>query len=92
MEDLAAIEESFKCSGLCQAPVFWVTRDVSLGQPPSGCIVSVYSEFKSNTRALSYCVFGTTAAILIVFIVHYGLYFKDSSQVKDRAKKFIFEN
>ena len=85
------LEENFQCSGLCHAPKFWLSRDVTLGPPANGCIFNLKQRFNKKGAALAYATVATAAIIFLVFIFHYGLYLLDPSEVKNRKKKFIFD-
>lgn len=88
---IKTLEENFSCSGLCNSPNFWLTRNVTEGQPPNSCIYSLKQRFNRSAGALAYTTTGTGFVILLVFIFHYGLYLIDPSEIKNRKKKFIFE-
>jgi hypothetical protein len=86
------LEESFNCSGLCQAPTFWISRSVDLGPPPNACVFNLKDRFNKSGGALAYATAATTFIIFCIFIVHYGLYLVDPAEVKNRKKRFIFDN
>lgn len=85
------LENDFKCSGLCKSPNFWLSRDVTEGPPPNACIFNLKQRFNRSAGALAWTTTGTAFVIFLVFIVHYGLYLVDPSEIKNRKKKFIFE-
>ena len=88
---IKTLEANFQCSGLCKAPNFWLSRDVTEGPPPNGCIFNLKQRFNQKGAALAYSTVATAAVIFLVFIFHYGLYLLDPSEVKNRKKKFIFD-
>jgi hypothetical protein len=88
---IKTLEESFTCSGLCSAPNFWLSRDVTEGPPPNACIYNLKQRFNRSASALAYTTTGTAFMIFLVFIFHYGLYLIDPADIKNRKKKFIFD-
>ena len=89
---LVHLEESFNCSGLCQTPTFWISKPVTDGPPPNACVFNLKDRFNKSGGALAYATTATTFIIFCIFIVHYGLYLVDPAEVKNRKKRFIFDN
>lgn len=79
MADMKLLEDNLQCSGLCSAPKFWVTRDVTTGPPPGPCLTELKDHFDVYAKQLAYCVLATGGAIFGTFFFHYGLYLKDQS-------------
>ena len=34
-------EQQLDCSGMCTAPLFWTSKNVTLGPPPIGCVYRI---------------------------------------------------
>lgn len=39
---LRKIENDFKCAGLCNVPLFYITKDISIGRPTKECIAEAF--------------------------------------------------
>lgn len=92
VNSIKTLEESFNCSGLCQAPDFWISKDVTEGPPPNACVFNLKDRFNKSGGALAYATAGTGFVIFCIFIFHYGLYLIDPAEVKNRKRRFIFDN
>jgi len=61
---LKQIEDDFDCAGLCDVPLFYVTKDVSLGSPTKECVESLFDEITEGMSAL-----GAIALITGIFTI-----------------------
>jgi len=41
---ISFIEKTYKCSGLCKAPLFYLTQDITKGPPKSACLDAVIKD------------------------------------------------
>ena len=38
------LEDEYDCSGLCYEPLFYLTKDISLGKPPKECLQPFFED------------------------------------------------
>jgi len=62
-EFLQELESRYECASMCQTPLFYITRNVSVGPPYQDCAHAAIDEMTDNQGAA--IVFIVTAVILL---------------------------
>jgi hypothetical protein len=57
-EFVAQLEESYDCAGVCKVPLFYMTKDISVGPPTEGCIQAAAEGMAAN--------YGNTGKVALV--------------------------
>lgn len=48
---LAELEEKYDCSGVCEVPLFGITRNIKEGRPTQECAAGIYHAMKGSYKA-----------------------------------------
>ena len=59
INSLRAYEKKFDCSGICDVPLFYLSRDLSDGPPPEDCVDAILKSFTDSyaIAAISFTLF-----------------------------------
>ena len=52
LQFLNKVEKDFSCAGLCDVPLFYVTKDISLGPPKKECVEQMFIDITSSMSSL----------------------------------------
>ncbi len=59
---MKAAEANFKCAGTCNPPLFYITKDISEGQPYQECLNLILPGLKKQIQIVA-----TTTMLLAIF-------------------------
>jgi hypothetical protein len=48
---LGELEEKYDCSGVCEVPLFGISRDIKEGRPTQECAAGIYHAMKGSYKA-----------------------------------------
>lgn len=60
------MEEKYDCAGFCYAPLFYLTRPISEGQPKSECLKPLFDDVLKSTQKLCFGMGGALALSLLL--------------------------
>jgi uncharacterized membrane protein len=86
---IEALETNLECSGICNAGVFWLYKDVTLGPPTQTCLEPLFENFNSTAGWVGLAVVASAVCAFFVFLTHFGLYRKKKYEVIAPKRKFI---
>ena len=62
IDNLRAYEKEYDCSGICDVPLFYLTRNLSDGPPPEDCVDAILKSFTD-----SYAIAMVSFALFLMF-------------------------
>ena len=65
---LTEVEKDFDCAGMCEIPLFYVTRDISDGPPTQECLIASLYSMQNNLLGLGKITLATGVILLIGFV------------------------
>lgn len=79
----ALIEDMFKCSGMCRPSLFYFGLPVSMGYPEETCLHHMKDFLDTEAANFAKASVVTGLIFLFIFILHFGLYFRDKNHLED---------
>lgn len=64
IDNLRAYEKEYDCSGICDVPLFYLSRDLSDGPPPEDCVDAILKSFTD-----SYAIAIISFSLFLMFFV-----------------------
>ena len=74
---LKRIESDFECAGLCDVPLFYITKDISKGRPTTECITVSFDKISEGISIIGYIVMVTGLLTFAGFVGSFALCTKD---------------
>ena len=73
------LEDEFWCSGMCQAGLFYLNKPIQYGPPIRTCLSKLKHTVEKTTRPFAVSSMLAGIWCLILFVMHFGLYFRPSA-------------
>jgi len=73
---LTFFEDEYACAGICEHALFYFTRDVKDGIPPTSCLESISDEMKTSLLGVGGAALASGIFIFFTFIFQYCLWRK----------------
>ena len=70
------LEDEFQCSGMCQAGLFYFSRDISEGPPVRTCFSKIKHVIERSAMPFARSTMVTGIVCLLLFFMHFGLYLR----------------
>jgi hypothetical protein len=74
---LKRIENDFDCAGLCEVPLFYISKDISKGRPTTECISVSFDKISEGISIIGYIVLVTGLFTFAGFVGSFALCTKD---------------
>ena len=75
---MAFLESKFGCSGICESGLFYFSQPITKGPPTGTCLNKIRVYVQENSNGLGGISTFTGLISLIVFLMHFNLYGKET--------------
>ena len=65
---LIKMESSYNCAGICEVPLFFLSKDISLGPPKQECVNAILTQSTEEIKYTGLIILITGCIILSIFI------------------------
>ena len=70
------IEDKFQCSGMCRPSLFYFGVSINEGYPDETCLMQFKEYLDKHAQSYGYTCYITAILTLIIWLLHFGFYFK----------------
>lgn len=88
------LEATFDCSGLCQKPLFYLTRPLSDRRPKEACLVKAMSKFTSRLMYIGIGMLLSAAILIMMLSCQFPLWcysYEKDSEEKEKTQEHEIE-